>query len=57
MQTDLGFSDTVYSFGAGIFFIGYFFFEVPSNVILERVGARLLDRPHHDPLGAHLLDA
>ena len=41
MQTDLGFSDTVYSFGAGIFFVGYFFFEVPSNVILERVGARL----------------
>ena len=41
MQSDLRFSDTVYSFGAGIFFIGYFFFEVPSNVILEKVGARL----------------
>jgi ACS family tartrate transporter-like MFS transporter len=41
MQADLRFSDTVYSLGAGIFFIGYFFFEVPSNVILERVGARL----------------
>jgi len=41
MQADLHFSDTVYSLGAGIFFIGYFFFEVPSNVILERVGARL----------------
>jgi ACS family tartrate transporter-like MFS transporter len=41
MQADLGFSDTVYSLGAGIFFIGYFFFEVPSNVALEKVGARL----------------
>jgi MFS transporter, ACS family, tartrate transporter len=40
MQADLGFSDTVYSFGAGLFFIGYFLFEVPSNLILERVGAR-----------------
>jgi len=41
MSDDLGFSDTVYSFGAGIFFIGYFIFEVPSNVILEKVGAKL----------------
>jgi MFS family permease len=41
MAGDLKFSDTVYGFGAGIFFIGYFIFEVPSNVILERVGARV----------------
>ena len=41
MAPDLAFSDTVYGFGAGIFFIGYFIFEVPSNVILERVGARV----------------
>ena len=41
MAGDLNFSNTVYGFGAGIFFIGYFIFEVPSNVILERVGARL----------------
>lgn len=40
MQKALGFSDTVYGTGAGIFFIGYFLFEVPSNLILERVGAR-----------------
>lgn len=40
MQGDLKFSDTVYGLGAGIFFIGYFIFEVPSNVILHRVGAR-----------------
>ncbi|SDV46881.1 MFS transporter [Chitinasiproducens palmae] len=40
MLSDLGFSDAVYGFGAGIFFIGYFFFEVPSNLILHRVGAR-----------------
>jgi MFS family permease len=41
MAADLGFSDAVYGFGAGIFFIGYFVFEVPSNVVLERVGPRL----------------
>ncbi len=41
MAPDLQFSDVVYGFGAGIFFIGYFIFEVPSNVILERVGAKV----------------
>jgi MFS transporter, ACS family, tartrate transporter len=41
MAADLNFSDAIYGFGAGVFFIGYFLFEVPSNVILERVGARL----------------
>jgi D-galactonate transporter len=41
MAPDLNFSDVVYGFGAGVFFIGYFIFEVPSNVILERVGARV----------------
>jgi D-galactonate transporter len=41
MSTDLGLSDAVYGFGAGIFFIGYFIFEVPSNVILHKVGARV----------------
>jgi MFS family permease len=41
MASDLQFSDVVYSVGAGIFFIGYFIFEVPSNVILERIGARI----------------
>ena len=41
MLSDLHFSETVYGLGAGIFFIGYFFFEVPSNVILHRVGARV----------------
>ena len=40
MAADLAYSDAVYGFGAGIFFIGYFLFEVPSNLILERVGAR-----------------
>jgi MFS family permease len=41
MASDLKFSDAVYGAGAGIFFIGYFIFEVPSNVILEKVGARV----------------
>ncbi len=40
MADDLHFSKLVYGFGAGIFFIGYFLFEVPSNVILQRAGAR-----------------
>ena len=41
MNEDLGFSDTVYGIGAGIFFIGYFIFEIPSNLIMEKVGARV----------------
>lgn len=41
MLNDLKFSDTVFGFGAGVFFLGYFLFEVPSNVILHRVGARV----------------
>lgn len=40
MNRDLGLSATVYGLGAGIFFIGYFLFEVPSNLIMQRVGAR-----------------
>jgi ACS family tartrate transporter-like MFS transporter len=40
MQKQLGFSDAVYGLGAGMFFAGYFFFQVPSNLVLERVGAR-----------------
>lgn len=40
MMDDLALSETIYGLGAGIFFIGYFFFEVPSNLILHRVGAR-----------------
>lgn len=41
MLGDLGFSETAYGLGAGIFFVGYFLFEVPSNIILHRVGARI----------------
>lgn len=41
MLGDLGFSETVYGLGAGVFFLGYFLFEVPSNMILHRVGARV----------------
>jgi MFS family permease len=40
MAGELHFSDAVYGFGAGIFFIGYFLFEVPSNLVLTKVGAR-----------------
>src|SRR5215471_9784647 len=41
MNNDLGFSPTVFGIGSGIFFLGYCLFEIPSNIILERVGARL----------------
>lgn len=41
MSTDLGFSEAVYGLGAGIFFISYLLFEVPSNLWLERVGVRI----------------
>ena len=41
MCSDLGFSNTAYGTGAGIFFIGYLLFEVPSNIILSKVGARV----------------
>jgi MFS family permease len=41
MLDTLKFSDTVYGLGAGLFFAGYILFEVPSNLILRKVGARL----------------
>ena len=40
MLAELRFSETVYGIGAGIFFIGYFLCEVPSNLLLEHIGAR-----------------
>src|SRR3990172_4344396 len=41
MAQDLGFSEAVYGFGAGIFFIGYLLLEIPGAVIVERWSARL----------------
>ncbi len=41
MAKDVGLSDAAFGLGAGIFFIGYFLFEVPSNLILHKVGARI----------------
>lgn len=41
MLDDLKFSEATYGMGAGLFFIGYFFFEVPSNLLLVRIGARV----------------
>ncbi|WP_443113536.1 MFS transporter [Herbaspirillum seropedicae] len=41
MLSDLGMSEAAYGLGAGIFFLGYFIFEVPSNLILHRVGAKI----------------
>ena len=56
MNRDLGLSPEVYGFGARLFFIGYCLFEVPSNLILYRVGARRWISTHHDlvvPGGRH----
>jgi ACS family tartrate transporter-like MFS transporter len=41
MNRALGFNAAVYGFGSGIFFLGYFIFEVPSNVLLSKIGARI----------------
>jgi MFS transporter, ACS family, tartrate transporter len=41
MNKDLGFSAYLYGWGAGTFFFGYFLFEIPSNLILEKIGARI----------------
>src|SRR5438094_7624309 len=41
MSQDLGFSETVFGLGAGVFFIGYFLFELPSNILMHKIGARL----------------
>src|SRR5262249_5417470 len=40
MNGDLGFTPAIYGFAAGIFFLGYFIFQVPANAMLERIGAR-----------------
>lgn len=40
MNRDLGFSPTVFGLGAGVFFLGYFLFQVPANLLLARIGAR-----------------
>src|ERR1700680_3948938 len=40
MVKDLGFSEAVFGFGAGIVYLGYMLFEIPSNLLLERIGAR-----------------
>jgi MFS family permease len=40
MLDDLRWSEAIYGLGAGIFFLGYFFFEVPSNLLLQKIGAK-----------------
>ncbi|KES15666.1 Major Facilitator Superfamily, partial [Gilliamella apicola SCGC AB-598-I20] len=41
MNQELGFSDAVFGLGAGLFFLGYFITDVPSNIILQKVGPRI----------------
>ncbi len=48
MGKEWGMNEEVYGFGAGLFYFGYLLFEVPSNIILSRTGARCMDLPHHD---------
>ncbi len=40
LRTDLGFSEQVYGIGVGLFFVGFILFEIPSNILLDRIGAR-----------------
>ncbi len=54
MQRELHFSNTVYGTGAGIFFLGSVLFDLPSNLMLTRVGARIVDCAHHDLVGRDL---
>ena len=51
MISYLGFNNAVFGFGAGLFFLGYFLGEIPSNLILNQGGSAALDRPHSDHLG------
>src|SRR6266487_1957267 len=51
MNTDLGFSSTVFGLGSGIFFLGYCLFEIPSNIILEQGRSAALDRANHGDMG------
>ena len=51
MDADIGLTDTMFGFGAGVFFLAYFLFEVPSNLLLDRLRRAALDRAHHVLLG------
>ena len=53
MNKDIGLSAYMFGWGAGIFFVAYALFEVPSNVILQNQRAPV-DRAHHDHVGHHL---
>ena len=54
MNQALGLSEAAFGLGAGLFFIGYFLFEVPSNHLPGKGRRAGLDRPHHDHLGHRL---
>src|SRR5215218_4804729 len=51
MNKDLGLTPAMFGFAASLFFVSYFLVEVPSNLALQRVGARV-DRQDHDHLGS-----
>ena len=57
MRADLNLSATAFGGAAGIFFLAYFFFEVPSNLALECLWCTPLDRPHHVYVGNHFRGA
>lgn len=52
IEIDAGIGEAAYALGAGIFFIGYAIFEVPSNLFLHKLGAKNLVEPYNDHLGS-----
>jgi hypothetical protein len=54
MNRDVGLTSQMFGFGAGIFFLGYFAFEVPSTGHIAQSRSAFLDRPSHDHLGTGL---
>ncbi|MGY3102018.1 sugar phosphate permease [Ewingella americana] len=54
MNADIGLTAATFGLAAGMFFIPYILLELPSNLALEKVGARVVDSPHYVHLGDHL---
>ncbi len=54
MNREIGLTPEIFGIGSGIFFLGYFAFEVPSTIILHKVGRAVLDRPRDDHVGPGL---
>lgn len=53
-QASTGISDAAFAFGAGIFFLSYAFFELPSNLLMHRVGPRSMAGAYNGHVGTYL---